>query len=118
PDEAALIPSPLRDIILKAMQPEPAGRFQSVAELKEALQKYQSHAESLNLQSSARKTLQEAEQARDYALFTRATVTFEQAISLWADSPDARSGLADARRAHAECALSKGDLELAISLVD
>ncbi len=108
----------LLDIALKAMQTRPQDRYPSVTAFKQALLEYQANAESINLSQRSRDELARAEAAQDYELFAHALFGFREALKLWKENEDARTGLCDAQRAYARCAFAKGDLDLAASTLD
>ena len=94
-------------------------RYQTVKEFQEAIRVYQSHSESLVLTAHANQNLQKArESANDYQLFARALYGFQESLTLWDQNHRARLLLTETQRDYAECALKKGDFDLAASLLD
>ncbi len=108
----------LVDIARRAMQTNPADRYPSAQALKEALQTYQTNAESIHLSQRSAERLQQAIATRDYEAFAQALFGFREALKQWADNADARSGVRQAQLAYARCAFEKGDLDLAASTLD
>ncbi len=105
----------LVEIALKAMRALPEERYGSVKELQNAVREYQSHAESITLSDRARADLDLARQRNQYELFSRSVFGFSEALARWPGNTRAANGLVETRKTYAECALSRGDLELALS---
>lgn len=108
----------LKEIALKAMATKQEDRYPTVKEFQAAVRVYQSHSESLVLTAHANQNLQKARAAGDYALFARALYGFQESLTLWDQNHRARGLLAETQRDYAQCALGKGDLDLAASLLD
>jgi WD40 repeat protein/serine/threonine protein kinase len=108
----------LKDVALRAMATRQEDRFQSVKDFQEAIRVYQSHSESLVLTAHANLNLQKARESGDYQLFARALYGFQESLTLWNENHRARTLLAETQRDYAECALAKGDFDLAASLLD
>lgn len=108
----------LTGIALKAMATQAVDRYQSVQEFQQAVRDYQSHSESILLTESSEKNLHRAAEKSDYELFARALHGFEEALALWSENQRAERLLAGARFSYAQAALSRGDFELGISLLD
>ncbi len=108
----------LKEVALKAMATRQEDRYQTVKEFQEAIRLYQSHSESVVLSAHANQNLQKARAANDYQLFARALYGFQESLTLWDSNVRARALLADTQRDYATCALDKGDLDLAASLLD
>jgi Leucine-rich repeat (LRR) protein len=117
PELEASLPGALLAIARTAMAPRPEDRYQTVAQLRVALVDYQAHAESIALTHRAMAQLAAAQTAHDYVVFAALTARLEQALEMWPGNGEARSGLHAAKRAHALCALEKGDLALAESTI-
>ena len=107
----------LKEIALKAMATQQEDRYQTVKEFQEAIRVYQSHSESLVLTAHANQNLQKARAANDYQLFARALYGFQESLTLWDQNHRARLLLTETQRDYATCALDKGDLDLAASLL-
>lgn len=107
----------LKDIALKAMSTAQSDRYQTVKEFQEAVRRYQSHSESLVLTAHANQNLQKARTSGDYALYARALYGFQESLTLWDANHRARKLLAETQSDYARCALEKGDLDLAASLL-
>ena len=112
-DERARIPGPLLDLTLRGLAANPNNRYQSVDELRAALQVYLQHAESITLQVSAQESLHAAIENQEYASFNQALFGFQEALKLWADNSYASNGISETKLRYSECALAKDDLELA-----
>lgn len=108
----------LIEIAYRALSTNPRDRYQSVAEFQDAIQKYRSHSESIGLTNRAEEDLSRASRTGDYQLFARTIFALEEAVSLWHENERAREGLLTATRRYAETALSKGDFDLGLSLLD
>jgi WD40 repeat protein/serine/threonine protein kinase len=108
----------LKEIALKAMATDQADRYQTVKEMQEAIRVYQSHSESLVLTAHANQNLQKARTSKDYQLFARALYGFQESLALWDENHRARALLSETQHDYAACALEKGDLDLAASLLD
>ncbi len=108
----------LKVIALKAMATHQEDRYQTVKEFQEAIRVYQSHSESLVLTAHANQNLQRARSSNDYKLFARALYGFQESLTLWDQNQRARLLLTETQRDYATCALGKGDLDLAASLLD
>jgi formylglycine-generating enzyme required for sulfatase activity len=108
----------LADIALEAMRTDPRDRYASVGDLKQALLDCQAHAASISLCQRASSDLRQARDTRDYDLFAQALFGFREALRLWEDNADAKTGVADTQAHYARCAFEKGDLDLAASTLD
>lgn len=113
----AHVPSLLVAACLKAMAADPDDRFSSVSALQSALRQYQRHAESISLVSAAQSVADRAARGADYEYFREAITQLKNALSMWPENPQAQSLLCTTRKSFAESALTKGDYELAISIV-
>jgi formylglycine-generating enzyme required for sulfatase activity len=108
----------LVDIALRALQTDPVDRYASVQEFKLALLEYETHAESIKLTQNAEAEQRRAAEERDYERFARAVFGFREALERWPENLEAQQGLALTRLAYARCALEKGDLDLAGTVLD
>jgi len=108
----------LLDIALKAMAKQLDERFETVKAFQTAVREYQQHEESIALSTRARQGLVTAKAKKNYRGFARCVVQLEEAVSLWSENHAAVEGLSAGRLAYAECALQKGDLDLAASILD
>lgn len=122
------VPEQLRAICVKALATDPADRFQSAGELKEALQQFRRHRESAmiveragELLESCRRSvtghaeLSEKERSQVYADFSEVVAAFRQARHIAPELGSARAGEFAAHRDLADFALRNGDLALAAS---
>ena len=69
------------------------------------------------LTAHANQNLQKARESNDYQLFARALYGFQESLTLWDANHRARTLLTETQRDYATCALDKGDLDLAASLL-
>ncbi len=132
PELPASVPRELGDICRRALARDPDDRFASVVELRDALDAFLEHRESIVIAQRAMETLtrcaalvvetqgagsegdgRESAHARLYAEFAEAVAGFHQALVLWPGNVDARNAEQQARLAFAETALGHGDLGLA-----
>lgn len=108
----------LVDIALKAMSTEIEDRYSSVIEFQEQIRTYLSHHESLAISTRAATELQRAEETQSYDQYAQVVFRFQEAVELWDGNREAHLGLDQARIAYAQCATTKGDLDLAESQLD
>ena len=100
------------------MATAPADRYASVGEFQEAIRQYWSHAQSVLLADRAAADLAAAEQREDYDRYARALLGFQEAYELWTGNQRAKDGIVSTSLAYAKRALSKGNFDLAASLLD
>jgi serine/threonine protein kinase/WD40 repeat protein len=112
------IQDPLLDIALKAMAKHPDDRYQTVEELQQDIRIYRRNAESITLTERSEALLALAISSKDYERFSRTLFGFQDAIELWPENTAAKAGLAKARLAYGECAYSKNDYDLCLSILD
>ncbi|MHC4886278.1 MAG: bifunctional serine/threonine-protein kinase/formylglycine-generating enzyme family protein [Planctomycetota bacterium] len=105
----------LMDIALHAMKTDPGQRYQNVGELQKAIKTYQEHYDSIQLAQRASKDASEAREKDEYKLFAKSAFGFQEALNLWEGNEDARNGFNQVSLQYADCALQKGDLDLAES---
>ncbi len=105
-------------ISLKAMATLPADRHASVGDFQEAIRLYWSHSQSVLLSNRADEDLIAAAGREDYDRYARALLEFQEAFELWEGNTRAKEGIAETSVAYARRALSKGNFELAASLLD
>ncbi|HTN77038.1 MAG TPA: protein kinase, partial [Pirellulaceae bacterium] len=108
----------LLEIAYHAMATEPATRHASVREFQEAIRTYQSHSESIALSSRAATDLRTAQRTRNYQDFARAVFAAQEALALWRKNESAATVLEQSQLAYADCAHSKEDFDLGLSLLD
>ncbi|MDZ4817522.1 MAG: protein kinase [Planctomycetota bacterium] len=108
----------LLEIAMKAMSTNPADRYTSSREFQMTIREYQSHSESITLSNRAEEDLEEATRSEDYQSYSRALFGFQEAAALWDGNTRAVSGISDTKLAYAKTAISKGDFDLAGSLLD
>ncbi|MDA0917725.1 MAG: protein kinase [Planctomycetota bacterium] len=108
----------LLDIARKAIATRPADRYQTVAEFQAALREYLTHEESIELSARAYDRLAAGRQSGEYTEFSRARFGFETALEQWPENERAAEGLQETRFDYAKTAFDRGDLDLALSLID
>ncbi len=101
----------------KAMATDPTDRYPSAKEFQKSVRDCQSHLQSIELAKYARDTFTNARNTGDYEKFADARAAYRDALKLWDGNRQAREGEAEVRRAYAETALKRGDLDLALSLL-
>ena len=123
-------PPELARICLRAMEPDPADRYPSIDELRQAIASYLEHRGSAHLAEVARARtdellallrLPEGAPARDrediYRLFGACKFGFHEALAAWRDNAEARAGLTEATVAVAEYELANDDPRAAVGLL-
>lgn len=108
----------LVEIALKAMATTPAERYLTVQAFQAAVRQYQEHSESIALSTRAQQDLALAHQTDNYQDFSKALFGYQEAASLWSGNATAFEGEEHARLAYAQSAWSKGDFDLAASLLN
>jgi len=120
---ARTVPRELSRIALKAMAARTLDRFPDVASLQAALKEFLAHEESLKLAEAATADLRRLEEAggvppeERYALFGRCVQRLTEALRLWPQNEEARTGEARAALAYAEEAFDRDDIGLAAAQV-
>ncbi len=112
------IEDPLLEIAYRAMETDPADRFQTVEAMQEAIREYRQHAESITLSERAEATLAKAIETKDYERFSRTLFGFQDAVELWSGNTAAAAGFERARLAYGQCAFDKGDFDLCLQTLD
>ncbi len=122
PDFPAEVSAGLAQICRRALARRPADRYQSVAELQEALRTHLKHRASERIGQGAAAVLARAAadpggdaatRGEHYGDYAEAVAGFRQALVLWPDNAAAITGERQARLAYAGAALAGGDLGLA-----
>lgn len=108
----------LINIAYMAMSTDPDDRYRNVHEFQEAIRTYQSHSESIALASRADQDLDKARNTRNYQDYSRALFAYQEAYALWPENVHAASGIEETQLAYAGTALSKGDVDLGLSLLN
>ncbi|WP_197169226.1 protein kinase domain-containing protein [Novipirellula galeiformis] len=108
----------LIEIARRAMATDPRSRHESVKDFQESIAAYQSHSESVLLANQARQDLQKARRDGSYKDYAAALFGFQKAVELWTGNQDAQKALSSTASFYADAALQKGDLDLALSLLD
>ena len=120
-------PAELAQICLRAMQPDPADRYESIEALQLALQGYVEHRGSSRLAASASELLEKLlglagqrvpERSEEiYRLLATCRFGFHQALAVWRENAEARAGIVLATTAVAEYELACGDARAAVTLL-
>ncbi len=126
PEFPANAPPELARIVARAMQDDPAQRFESIDALRTAIQRYLAHRGSSQLGERARERLGEllarlgaADAPREeiYRLFGACRYGFRDALAIWPENDAARAGLERAVVAVAEYELAADRPQAAMSLL-
>jgi WD40 repeat protein/serine/threonine protein kinase len=112
------IPDELDVICATAMAKHRNDRYQTAHEFRAAVLDFQVHEESIELAARAADDLKAAQQGGTYDDFSRARFGFETALQQWSENTDAVVGLNETRYEYAHAAFSRGDLDLALTLLD
>jgi serine/threonine-protein kinase len=126
PELPAGVPAELARIVDRALEREPAARFESIEALQAALQRYVAHRGSAQLAMRADERLAElktklaanATQTEIYRLFGACRYGFRDALAVWPDNEDARRGLVQAIVAVAEFELAANRADIAVQLLE
>ena len=105
----------LMDIALRALASNPADRYAEVKDFQAAIRNYQVHRESIRLTESADAHFAAA--GGDYNAYAAALYGYQEALRLWPHHTKAQNGLKLLIAAYAEQAFSKGDYDLALSIL-
>jgi WD40 repeat protein len=108
----------LLDVARKAIATEPADRYQTASEFQSALREYLTHEESIELSARAAERLAAGRQSGEYTEFSRARFGFETALEEWPENKRAAEGLQETLFDYAKTAFDRGDLDLALSMID
>jgi serine/threonine protein kinase/WD40 repeat protein len=102
----------LMEIARKAMSTHPMDRYASVAELQEAIREYRvtGRAEELMQKVESKKTI-------GYSEYQTAVALYDEALRKWPSNRRALEGDRKARKAYAELALKKGDVDLGLQVL-
>ncbi len=107
----------LADVAMKALATRPEDRFHCVKDFQAAIRECLAHSQSVALASAAEDDLAHAAQSGNYDDHARAVFGFEEALKLWPGNHAAARGRARARLDYAGRAHTRGDLDLAASLL-
>ena len=120
-------PAELTQICIRAMQPDPTDRYESIEALQLALQGYLEHRGSSRLAASATELLNnvmtlagERDPTRSeeiYRLLATCRFGFHQALAVWPTNAEAQTGITRATIAVAEYELACGDARAAVTLL-
>ena len=116
------IKDPLRlslcNIALKALQKEQEDRYQSVDELKEAIQGFNKQVQSLKLVATGRESRQKAEGGEGYLHLLPALESFRGAQTLWPEGEDAKKFQTETACEYARRADHRKDFDAGLSILD
>ncbi len=107
----------LQEIALRAMSTMPERRHITVRDFQRDIRRFQEHHASIELCRLANADMERVAADGGYEEFAKAVGSYREAIRLWDGNVEARAGLAAAQLAYARMALSRGDLDLADSLL-
>ncbi|MEX1367433.1 MAG: serine/threonine-protein kinase [Nannocystaceae bacterium] len=125
PPVPAQAPAELAGICERAMARDPAKRYGSVEQLRQALLAFELHRESARIAQRAAEQLGKLEAERDRTtaaepsfrpLFAQARFGFEQALDSWPDNEAATRGLARAFEVMVQLELERGDPQVSAAL--
>ena len=106
----------LRDIALRAMAAKPADRYQSVAELQQAVREFRNFMRCIeDTQRGNREVEGSQTNSKSYVKLTNAIYAYEAALVDYPEYEPAREGQAKAKFLFAERALNNQDFELGLS---
>ncbi len=108
----------LMDIAMHAMQTNPAQRHASVDAFQAAIRTFLEHQESVRLVQRARQYSSEAAQSGGYDKYGLAISLLNEALEVWPDNHRAAELLTSLRTDFARRAISQGDYDLALNLLD
>ena len=120
----------LIDIAKKAMATKPEDRYLTVVDLQNAIREYQRHAASRSLVERAKEfttvaapVTTESKPAADapalgYANYQNALALYNESLREWPSNSLAREGLTETQLHFAKLALTKGDFDLGLSVLD
>lgn len=120
----------LIDIAKKAMATKPEDRYPTVVEFQNAIREYQKHAASRTLVARAKEfttvvapVTTEMKPAADaptigYSNYQNALALYNESLREWPGNQQAREGLSETQLNFAKLALSKGDYDLGLSVLD
>ncbi len=119
------VPPELRNIVAKAMSPEPADRYESAEAFRRALTEFSTHrvATRLVARGDEERSLAAAASARSDEPATlrhlvASEMAYNTALGEWEDCPGAADGLAELAELRVEHALQAGEPRRAMSLVE
>ncbi|GEM_PF-1314092 len=108
----------LMDIAMRAMATKPEDRYQDVEAFQQAILAFQQHQESVRLVNRARRHAEEANAGTGYEKFGLAINLLSEALEVWPDNDRAALFLKSVRTDFARRAVSLGDYDLAIDMLD
>ncbi|KAA1259645.1 Serine/threonine-protein kinase PknD [Rubripirellula obstinata] len=108
----------LLDIAYRAMETDPADRYESVTEFHDAIRDFVRHAGSIQQSWQASQSLEIGIRDSSYEEFSKARYQYEAALRQWSENVPAAEGLDKTLIYHADAALAKEDFDLGLSLLD
>jgi len=114
---ATTVNGELIEIARKAMETNPENRYKTVGEFQTAVREYQSHLASNVATDLATYALKVGREENDYNAFSKALFGFQQALEGWPQNLQAEKGYAETVMAYAQCAATKEDYDLGLSLL-
>lgn len=108
----------LLDIAYRAMETDPADRYESVTEFQDAVRDFVRHTGSIQQSWQASQSLEAGIRDSSYEAFSKARYQYESALRQWSENVPAAEGLGNTLVHHAEAALAKEDFDLGLSLLD
>ena len=124
----------LIDIAKKAMATKPQDRYPTVVEFQQSIREYERHAASRHLEERARELIvatstpsaaskpdaksNTVDEGPSYASYQNALTLFNESLREWTGNQGAREGLTETQLKLGQLALSKGDFDLGLSVLD
>jgi len=106
----------LMDVAMKAMETNPANRYQTVTEFSGAIRDQRKHHQSSRLVKRARERMEEAAKANDYEDFRVADAILRESLEVWPENERAIRLTLELQSRFARMATDRGDLDLALSI--
>ncbi|MEP3479200.1 MAG: protein kinase [Fuerstiella sp.] len=102
----------LMQIARNAMSTHPMDRYSTVEELQEAIREYKITGRAEELMQTV-----ETEKSTSYSEYQSAVALYDEALRKWPSNRRAQDGDRKARKAYAELALQKGDVDLGLQIL-
>ncbi len=106
----------LMDIALKAMETDPANRFQTVTDFTQAIRNQRQHDQSSRLVRRATERMQSTAENSQYEDFRVADAILREALDVWPENQRAIRLAQELQIKFADLATARGDLDLALSI--
>jgi serine/threonine protein kinase len=101
-----------------AMADRPEDRYPSVQRFQDAIRECRKHSASADLVIHAFDDFEKAERDGDYEDYSRTLYALRESLRLWPDNPLAGEAIPRVAMAYARCAATRGDYDLAKSLLN